>query len=800
MYRLLALSVGGTVLLYHGVAVLSGAEQMTERLAYRVPVVLAWFGLWVASFASRVVQDRLVQLVQLLCYATALRVLQIAAAAHFSGERILVLVLVVFGTALIFRRARDQLVFYAVMLVATTVAVAMRPPADVHPALVVSILAVVMGLSVIVTKGREDASVELEELGLVASSVHNGVVLTDERGRIHWVNEAFVELSGQSLADLKGRLLADALAGPSTGGEALDRLRQAIAEGRKVQVELAHHRPDRDPVWVTLDLTPVRAHDGAVERFIAIEVDITRAQAYLAQILDSMTDLLLVFEEGRGVRTANQAACRLLGVSEAEMLGTPLESLVHASQPGDGAERLAALLDGSETQPAADLEVTLSTWAGAPLPVRTSAAVVPSQSDRGRRIVIVARDIRERLRMDAERRVLQDRVQQAQKLESLGVLAGGIAHDFNNLLVGMLGNTSLVLGDLDRNHPARPLLQRVEASATRAAELTRQMLDYSGKGRFHVEVVNLPELAREMADLLEASISKKARLVFDFDPATPTVEGDPVQLRQVLMNLITNASDALGADEGVITLRAGRMTADRAWLDATWLAEGLPEGEYAFIEVADTGGGMDAATRQRMFDPFFSTKAHGRGLGLAATLGIVRSHAGAVRVVSVPGSGTSIRIALPPNSRVPSGRTRAPTVDPQWSASGKVLLADDEPEVLRFVGRVLERAGFDVVSAVDGAEAVERFTEAAADFDLVVLDLSMPRMNGEEAFRAIRALRPDIPVLITSGYDEAEALARFDRTDERLGFLGKPYRVAELRGRVRQLVELVDLEPEPETT
>jgi C4-dicarboxylate-specific signal transduction histidine kinase len=256
-------------------------------------------------------------------------------------------------------------------------------------------------------------------------------------------------------------------------------------------------------------------------------------------------------------------------------------------------------------------------------------------------------EIAERKREEEERRLLERQIQHAQKLESLGVLAGGIAHDFNNLLVGILGNAGLALMRLAPDDPTRPTVEAIHASAMRAAELTKQMLAYSGRGKFVVQPVSLTDVVAEMSELLGASITKKAAVEFDFAPDLPPIEADATQIRQVVMNLITNASEAIGEGSGRITLRTGVVRADRALFASTHLDDDLPEGDYAFMEVADTGCGMDEETRAKIFDPFFTTKFMGRGLGLAAVLGIVRGHRGTIRVTSAPGEGTTVSVYLP---------------------------------------------------------------------------------------------------------------------------------------------------------
>jgi len=367
----------------------------------------------------------------------------------------------------------------------------------------------------------------------------------------------------------------------------------------------------------------------------------------------------------------------------------------------------------------------------------------------------------------------------SRKLESLGILAGGIAHDFNNLLVGILGNAGLALLELPAGSPARPLVEQVEKAALCAAELTNQMLAYAGKGRFVVASVDLSHLVEEMAHLHSAAISKKAILTCDLGEALPAVEGDATQLRQVVMNLLTNASDAVGDESGAITVRTGVVDADRRCLEEAYLSEDLPEGAYVYVEVADTGSGMDAETKARIFDPFFTTKFTGRGLGLAGTLGIVRAHRGAICVESEPGSGTTFRVLLPAAGHAAASPEPGPPAAGPPVVTGTVLVVDDEEAVRTVARSALERAGFSVLTACDGREGIEVFRAHADDIAAVVLDLTMPVVSGTEALRGLRALRAGVPVVLSSGYTEEDATGRFG-SYETTAFVQKPYRPSEL--------------------
>jgi signal transduction histidine kinase/CheY-like chemotaxis protein/ligand-binding sensor protein len=387
---------------------------------------------------------------------------------------------------------------------------------------------------------------------------------------------------------------------------------------------------------------------------------------------------------------------------------------------------------------------------------------------------------------EEERLKLEQQIQHAQKLESLGVLAGGIAHDFNNLLTAILGNLSLALDTLSPASPARTELQEAEKATRRAADLAKQMLAYSGKGRFQVQRLDLREVIEEMSHMLQVSISKKAVLRYHFAASLPAIEADATQVRQIIMNLVINASEAIGDRSGVIAVSTGALDCDQSYLEGTWCHEPLPEGFYVYLEVADTGCGIPRTRLDRIFEPFYTTKFTGRGLGLAAVLGIVRSHKGAIKVYSEEGKGTTFKVLFRALN-APSDKLESALADgPAWHGSGLLLLVDDEESVRAIGKKTLERLGFQVLTASDGRQALEVYQSHAHEIVGVVLDLTMPHMDGEETFRELRRIQPDVRVIISSGYNKQDVVQRF--AGKRLaGFVQKPYTLFNLRDVLRRV-------------
>jgi PAS domain S-box-containing protein len=393
-------------------------------------------------------------------------------------------------------------------------------------------------------------------------------------------------------------------------------------------------------------------------------------------------------------------------------------------------------------------------------------------------VLSVARDV-------TEQRNIEQQMLHSQKLESLGVLAGGIAHDFNNLLTGILGNADLAKTEMSPLAPSRVSLEAIEVAAHRAADLCRQLLAYSGRGRFLIQPLNLQELVEEMGHLLSVSISKKVVLKYHFAKGLPSVEGDATQLRQVIMNLIVNASEAIGERSGVISITVGLAQCDADYLRSCFGADHIMPGDYVYLEVSDTGHGMDKATLDRIFDPFFSTKFTGRGLGLAAVLGIMRGHHGAITVYSEPSRGSTFKLLFPASETLAPSVEGRPTISVGFHASGKILLADDEESIRNLGRRMLQRAGFEVVVAADGREALEKFAAEKDSISLVILDLTMPHFDGEACFREMRQLKPGVRVILSSGYNEQDIVNRFAGKGL-AGFVQKPYTTEELLSKIRE--------------
>jgi PAS domain S-box-containing protein len=399
-------------------------------------------------------------------------------------------------------------------------------------------------------------------------------------------------------------------------------------------------------------------------------------------------------------------------------------------------------------------------------------------------------DITDRKQAEEEHRLIENQMQQTQKLESLGVLAGGVAHDFNNLLTAILGHADLARQDLAASTPAHENVSEIMSAARRAADLCKQMLAYSGRGQFLTEDVCLNQVIQDMTQLLAVSISKKILMRYDLAPQLPLVRADRMQMRQVVVNLVVNAAEAIGDQNGLIQVQTR----------ATNLAESPPPsdsaiqgkinaGQYVALTVTDTGCGMDRPTQDRVFEPFFSTKFTGRGLGLSAVLGIVRGHQGAIRVNSHPGKGSSFQILLPvANINLKSTLAPSPAAAVPAAHEGTVLLVDDEPAVRTLARRMLLRLGYQVHLAMDGFEAVAVYRENAPQIQCVILDLTMPRMDGEETFRALLQINPEIKVIISSGYSEQDVAIRF-AGHALSGFIQKPYEMDSLANTLKNTLK-----------
>ncbi len=370
--------------------------------------------------------------------------------------------------------------------------------------------------------------------------------------------------------------------------------------------------------------------------------------------------------------------------------------------------------------------------------------------------------------------------------DSLGLLAGGVAHDFNNLLLAILGNADLALGELSTESPAHTCISEIHAVALRAADLCQQMLIYSGRSHFSLHPIELNHLTHGLAPLLESIVPTNVTLRHKLSAQTIFIDADFTRIQQVLLNLVTNATEALGETEGTITISTGVQDFTSEMLEKSIHQLPLNAGPFAFLQVSDTGRGMGQDTLSHLFDPFFTTKFAGRGLGLSVVLGITKGHNGAILVETESQQGSTLTVLFPESQSQTDVRQPAkalPKATANWQPKGLVLLADDEPDVRRVAAKMLERIGLEVVLAQDGMEAVEIFTEKAEIISMVVLDLTMPRLGGREALLRIKEIKPEVPVLLSSGYSADKLLAGSS------GFIQKPYTLARFRESLRKVVE-----------
>ena len=400
----------------------------------------------------------------------------------------------------------------------------------------------------------------------------------------------------------------------------------------------------------------------------------------------------------------------------------------------------------------------------------------------GKLYYAIARDITERKKNSEKHLEMEKQILQTQKLESLGVLAGGIAHDFNNILMAILGHTELARMEINNFSPACSNLKEIETASKKASKLCNQMLTYTGRASFALEKVNINRLIEEMIHLIKTLISKKAVLNLSLAEKISDINGDPSQISQVIMNLIINSSDAIGEKNGVISISTGSSFFDSDYLSKTDLYDEIEPGKYVYFEISDTGCGLSPDMKERIFEPFYTTKFTGRGLGLSAVHGIVRSHKGAIKVYSEKGKGSSFKVMFPASDAREEYITENEMKEnnENWNGSGTVLFVDDE-DTLRFLGsNMLKKLGFNVITAEDGLEAVEIFRKRRGEIDLVILDLTMPNMDGSQALSEIRNIDENMKVVIASGYSYNDVIARFSGKNL-AGIIQKPYSMDKIK-------------------
>ncbi len=528
---------------------------------------------------------------------------------------------------------------------------------------------------------------------------------------------------------------------------------------------------------------PIIHADGQIQRMTIMRdiSELRKVQAEQEKFFSLVNDLFCILDKKSIIKTANPAWEKILGFSINELLETKCNSLIHPEDQQISAEFFNKLLTGVGHSTFQNRMKTVDgsyKW--------LSWNVVYSAEDE--LYYGVGRDVNDRKIAEDEKIKLQEQLMHVQKLESLGVLAGGIAHDFNNLLTGILGNADLALTEIPEESPASQSIKLVKDAALRSADLAKQMLAYSGKGKFIVQPVNINRVIEQMIELLNISVSKKVTLKLNLAENVPLMIADISQIRQVLMNLIINASEAIDEKPGLITLTTGKIWADRKYLADTYVDDNLPSGCYVFIEVADTGCGIDKENQKRIFEPFYTTKFTGRGLGLGAVMGIIRGHNGAIKIYSEINRGSIFKIVIPCCTETVEEKPTVikPSVG-KWQGKGTILIADDDQVVLNFASRILSNAGFNVIKASDGLEAMGQFTTHQSDICLVLLDYTMPNLNGDEVFARIRNLKKDVKVILSTGYSE-------EVTNEFIGkglagFIQKPYVISSLLDVVRNALE-----------
>ena len=645
-------------------------------------------------------------------------------------------------------------------------------------------------------KRAEEATRESEEKFRTLAEQSPNMIFINFKGRVVYANQASIRIMGYHREEFYSKNF-DFM--KITAPECHDLIRAKFLQHQKgEEVEPYEYALlTRDGRRINVINSPALIDYQGEKAILGIVTDISERKRIEEKLRWSQQLFLTIFRSNPAPSMlsslddgvcfdVNDAYCRLSGYDRDEMIG---RKTVDFGVWNSIKERKKIISELARKGRISNIELTIQKKSGEFLPVLGSGEVITL--DDVPYILSFYFDISDIRRLEQERIEWERRLLHAQKLESLGLLAGGIAHDFNNLLMAVLGNLDFTIQEVALPAAAKFRIGQAMQAASRATDLTRQMLAYSGKGQFEIRRLDLNDLVRENAALFRTAIPKTIVMTLNLSPGLALIEADSGQLQQVIMNLITNAAEAIG-DFGEITLTTIIRDCDQALLGSSRLAEKPEPGRFVFLEIADTGSGMDANTQARLFDPFFTTKFAGRGLGLSAVLGIVRGHRGAILIDSAANRGTTIRVLFPscPDQSLPESPAEEAGKQEMTGAEfrGSVLVVDDEKMVRDLSASFLHHLGFQTITAADGAEAMELFRTHADRISLVLLDLTMPHLDGVNACHQMKILHPEIPIILCSGYNSNEATQRF--TSEGLaGFLQKPFRLHDLKKIIAQALQ-----------
>ncbi len=630
----------------------------------------------------------------------------------------------------------------------------------------------------------DDATIKL--ILAAFDQTEEGIAIFDTEGNILHLNNAFAEMHGYTNEELTG-LNHSFLHLPEHMTSVLEANKQVLKTG-SFSGEILHLHRNGSVFTAYMRNTLVTDANGFPEALVGTFSDIPfavqqieeddRAHHMLSSVLNAIPDVIGIQDPDHTMIRYNAAGYAMLGITPDDIDGKKCYEFIGRTVPC----AKCATSTVYKTLKPARIEKYMSDW-GVWLEVR--AYPILDKSGKLVKVIEHLRDITMAKEADSRSRKLEEQIKITQKLESLGVMAGGIAHDFNNILMTVLGSADLAIREVKDNENLNVLLQDIIGASRRATELAGQMLDYSGRRESHRLPVNMNQIIRETTHMLEVTVSRKTKLEYHLSNDLPSIHADPTQVRQIAMNLLTNASEALEEHTGVVTISTSTSYCTKEFLSDTYLDDNLPEGDYALLTVTDSGSGMSMETIERIFDPFFTTKFTGRGLGLAAVLGIVRSHLGAVRIKSEPGHGSTISIYFPVCDE-------AETIEESQTVSdsdgtGCILVVDDEDAVREVTGKMLEKAGYSTVYACNGREALEFFKEKPHGLNCVILDLTMPVMDGIEAYDRITELAPDLPIIISSGFSRDRIMRKFTGKDI-AGVLHKPCSIDEISSTVKQAI------------